>query len=74
MARPLVILCRCFGEIEETIDLAVIQENLERQAPISSVKILDSLCLDRDRRAVASLIRASKEEKVLVAACSSLAR
>ncbi len=74
MAHPIVFLCRCFGEIEEVIDIPELRDKLASGAPVSSVRMLESLCLEDDLKKVASIIRDSGEERALIAACSRLSR
>lgn len=74
MDRSIAFFCKCFGEIDQTIDLLYLQEQLKRNFYETSVEIMNSLCLEEDLKKVASIIKESVEKKVLIAACSPLAR
>jgi heterodisulfide reductase subunit A len=69
-----VFICKCFDEIEETIEIIDLQDKLTRNASVSCVRIFESLCLGKDLEKIASIIKASDEEKALIAACSPLSR
>ena len=70
----IVFICKCFDEIEETIEIIDLQDKLTRNASVSCVRIFESLCLEKDLEKIASIIKASGVEKVLIAACSPLSR
>ncbi|MBN2516465.1 MAG: CoB--CoM heterodisulfide reductase iron-sulfur subunit A family protein [Deltaproteobacteria bacterium] len=74
MSEITVLLCRCFGEIDQTISFATVREKLDKDSNISSSICVDSLCIGRDIDAVISQIRESGVKKVLIGACSGLAR
>lgn len=69
-----VFICNCFDEIEETIEIIDLRDKLTRDASVSCVKIFESLCLEKHLEKIASIIKASGVEKVLIAACSPLSR
>lgn len=70
MAKIGVILCNCFGEIGNTIDLESVKTRLEADASVDSVTIVESLCLPGDAAKAHSLIRERGMGKVLIGACS----
>jgi len=70
MARIGVILCNCFGEIGNTIDLDSVRTRLEADPSVDSVTIVESLCLPGDTARAHSLIRDRGIGKVLIGACS----
>jgi len=74
MADITVYLCKCFGEIAATVDLEIVRAGLGDNPSVSSAEIVDSLCLNRDLETMAHQIREGVTQKVLIAACSSLAR
>ena len=74
MSDIIVLLCRCFGEIDQTIDLEIVREKLTKDSGISSLICADSLCIGRDIDTAISKIKESGGRKVLVGACSVLAR
>jgi heterodisulfide reductase subunit A len=69
-----VFICKCFDEIEETIEIIDLQDKLTRNASVSCVRIFESLCLEKNLEKIASIIKASGVEKFLIAACSPLSR
>jgi len=69
-----VYLCRCFSEVDRTVDLERIQERLLQNASVASSTIVDSLCLDSDIQRVAAEIKESGAERVVIAACSTMGR
>ncbi|MGE5800522.1 MAG: FAD-dependent oxidoreductase, partial [Syntrophaceae bacterium] len=70
MGRIGVILCNCFGEIGNTIDLESVKTRLEADPSVDSVTIVESLCLPGDAAGAHSLIRERGIGKVLIGACS----
>jgi heterodisulfide reductase subunit A len=74
MDRAVVFLCRCFGSIDRIIDFGFLEKRLILDPAVSSTVVVDSLCLDDSIKKAASLIKAGDADKVLIAACSSLAR
>ncbi|MBN1105883.1 MAG: hydrogenase iron-sulfur subunit [Deltaproteobacteria bacterium] len=74
MARLVVFLCRCFGEIEENLGLYGLQKGLEKHPLVSSVFKRESLCMEEDMDWMASLIGETASSTALVAACSLLAK
>jgi heterodisulfide reductase subunit A len=74
MSLPVVFLCKCFGEIEETIGISDLKEKVQRGANVSRIEIFESLCLEEDFHKAASIIKESVEGKLLIAACSPLSR
>ena len=74
MANIVVFLCRCFGEIDNTIDFDLLRKELSKDTSVSSLSIVDSLCLETDIEKAAFKINESKADRVLIAACSILSR
>jgi heterodisulfide reductase subunit A len=74
MSDITVLLCRCFGEIDHTISFETVREKLAKDSDISSSICVDSLCLGRDVDTVITQIKESGAKKVLIGACSVLAR
>jgi len=74
MANIVVFLCRCFGEIDNTIDFDFLRKELSRDPSVSSLSIVDSLCLETDIEKAAFQIKETHADKVLIAACSTLSR
>lgn len=69
-----VFVCKCFGEIDKTIDMFALQDKLTKNASVSCVTIAETLCLKKDLRRIASVVKGSDVENVLIAACSPLSR
>ncbi|MBW2651086.1 MAG: CoB--CoM heterodisulfide reductase iron-sulfur subunit A family protein [Deltaproteobacteria bacterium] len=74
MANITVFLCRCFGEIDNAIDFDLLRKELSKDTSVSSVSIVDSLCLEADIEKAASQIKETKADRVLIAACPTLSR
>jgi len=74
MANITVFLCRCFGEIDSAIDFDLLREELSKDTSVSSLSIVDSVCLETDIKKAASQLKESKADRVLIAACSTLLR
>ncbi len=71
--KVICILCRCCGEISDVLDLDSLKNMLTDHPSVSSVEILDCLCLDAVED-LSEKIRQSGSGKALIAACSPLAR
>jgi heterodisulfide reductase subunit A len=69
-----LLLCRCFGEIDQTINFETVRQKLAKDSGISSLICVDSLCIGRDIDTAISQIKESGAKKVLIGACSVLAR
>jgi heterodisulfide reductase subunit A len=69
-----VFICKCFGEIDKTIDMSALQVKLRKNTSVSRVTIAESLCFKKDLRRIVSTIKGSDVENVLIAACSPLSR
>ena len=69
-----VFICKCFGEIDKAIDTSVLQDKLTKNTSVSRVTIAESLCLKKDLRRIASDVKGSDVENILIAACSPLSR
>ena len=74
MANICVFLCRCFGEIDSAINFEFLREELSKNPSVSSLSIVDSLCLETDIKKTALQIKKSNADKILIAACSTLSR
>jgi heterodisulfide reductase subunit A len=74
MSKICVFLCRCFGEIDRTINFDTIKKELSKDPSVCLVSVVDSLCLDTDGEDIISQLTASSAEKILIAACSTLSR
>jgi len=74
MAHISVFLCRCFGEVDRTIDFDLLRGELSKDPSVSLVSIVDSLCLETDAKQTVSQIEETGADKVLIAACSILSR
>ncbi len=69
-----VYLCRCFGEIDQVVDLNAIQQRLSGNHRVMSSVIIDSLCCADTVKQASLQIKVGGAEKVLIAACSLHAR
>jgi len=74
VAKTIIFLCRCFGEIGAAIDLDHLGERVKEDGAVVATSIVDSLCLPEDIKNVASLIRESGAEKVVIGGCSPFGR
>ena len=74
MAKIGVILCNCFGEIGNTVNLETIRERLASDPAVDVVTLRESLCQPGDAAAVHALIRERGIGKVLLGACSPYGR
>ncbi|MBW2557869.1 MAG: CoB--CoM heterodisulfide reductase iron-sulfur subunit A family protein [Deltaproteobacteria bacterium] len=74
MANISVFLCKCFGEIDNTVDFDFLRKELSKNPSIVLISTVDSLCLETDIEKTVSRIKESNSEKVLIAACSILSR
>lgn len=74
MANIGIFLCRCFGEIDGAVDFETLRKNVEKHVSADSFSVHDSLCLKEDIKTIASLIRNGGADKVVIGACSSLAK
>jgi heterodisulfide reductase subunit A-like polyferredoxin len=74
MAKIGVILCNCFGEIGNTVNLESIRERLASDPSVDFVTIRESLCQPGDASAVHDMIRERGIGKVLLGACSPYGR
>ena len=72
--RVICILCRCYGEISDVIDIDSLKDKLINQPVVSSVETRDCLCLEVDLKDLLVKIRQSGADKVLIAACSTMGR
>lgn len=69
-----VLLCRCFGEIDQTVSFDMVQDKLADKSTVSSFVHVNSLCLGKDFDTVIAKIKENGSKKVLIVACSPLAR
>jgi len=67
-------LCECYGEISDVVDLESIRKGLEHHPRIVSCEKVKSLCLEENIDELAKRIPLSPESRVLLGACSFLAR
>lgn len=74
MAKISVFLCKCFGEIDNTVDFDFLSKELSKDPSIVLISTVDSLCLETDIEKTVSLIKKTDSDKVLIAACSTLSR
>jgi len=74
MAKIGVILCNCFGEIGNTVNLESIRERLASDPSVDFVILRESLCQPGDASAVHAMIRDRGIGKVLLGACSPYGR
>jgi len=74
MANISVFLCKCFGEIDNTVNFDFLQEELSKDSSVALISTVDSLCLETDVEKTLSLIKETDSDKVLIAACSILSR
>lgn len=74
MSKICVFLCRCFGEIDRTIDFDILRKKVSKDPSVCLVSLVDSLCLEPDVEKIVSQIQESSTEKVLIVACSTLSR
>jgi len=74
MANISVFLCKCFGEIDNTINFNFLREELSKNSSVALISTVDSLCLETDIEKTVSLIKETDSDKVLIAACSTLSR
>ncbi len=70
MAETVVLLCRCFGEIDGVVDLDGIAGRLREENQDTSVYLLDSLCQEDDGPKIETLFREEKARKVITALCA----
>lgn len=68
------ILCRCHQEIDGVIDFEQLRRQLEDDSRVRTVEACDAMCLGGEVEKLAWRMLCRKERKVLIAACSSLAR
>ncbi len=74
MEKISVFLCKCFGEVDSVIDFDFLTRELSKDLSIALISTIDSLCLEPDIARTVSLIKETGSDKVLIAACSSLAK
>lgn len=74
MAKTIIFLCRCFGEIDSTVHISSLQEALREDTSIDFLHIIDSLCFPEDIKSAATRIRESGAQKIVIAACSPFGR
>lgn len=67
-------LCECYGEISDVVDLESIRKRLEHHPQLVSCEKMKSLCLEENLDELAKRIPLSPECRVLLGACSFLAR
>ena len=67
-------LCRCYGEVSNIIDFGEIRKNLEQHPQVVSCEEMESLCLEENLDALAKSIPQFHQSRVLLIACSFLAR
>lgn len=70
----IVLLCRCFGEIDSAIDFKRLARDLAPIKSIASIEIRNSLCLPENLLEIGHMIEKSNAGRVLIAACSWRAR
>ena len=74
MRRIAVYLCRCFGEIDQIIDLNDIRVRLAGNSRVRSSAVVDSLCCADTIKQTALQIGKTDADQVLIAACSLISR
>ena len=67
-------LCECYGEIADIVDLESLRKGLEHHPRVISCEKMKSLCLEENIDELAKRIPQSPECRVLLGACSFLAR
>lgn len=72
--RVSCFLCRCYAEVSQIIDLDALKKEISRHPLVDSCEIWDSLCLLENIEELAKRISESGTDKILLAACSPLAR
>jgi heterodisulfide reductase subunit A2 len=70
MPGVIVFLCRCCGQIEPTVDLAVLRGRIRREDGVVAVEVRDTLCLPEDGAAITRAFEACGADRVVLAACS----
>ncbi|BBO72306.1 hypothetical protein DSCA_62360 [Desulfosarcina alkanivorans] len=68
------ILCRCHGEIDGIVDFDPLRRQLEADPRVRTVDVFDALCQGDAVEKLAWRVLCRKDRKVLIAACSVLAR
>lgn len=74
MSKIALLLCRCFGEVDDVIDLEALRRKAGEDDSVVSSTISDSLCLKEDMEKTLSLVRDCGAERVVIGGCSLLAR
>lgn len=74
MAKTVVLLCNCFGEIGGVLPLEEIAGKLRESGDGLSAHVLPSLCMDRDAERMGTLLRDEGADSVVAGGCPSPAR
>lgn len=74
MAKTVVLLCNCFGEIGGVLPLEGIAGKLRASGDGLSVHVLSSLCMEQDTVRIGTLLKEEGADSVVAAGCSSLVR
>jgi len=69
-----VFLCKCFGEIDTAVDFDFLTGELSNDPSVAVISTIDSLCLESGMAKIVSLIKETGSDRVLIAACSPLAK
>lgn len=74
MSKTVVLLCRCFGEIDGIIDLDRIADRLREKTKETSVYLLNSLCQEEDAHRIGTLLKEERAQAVCAGFCAAGSR
>ena len=69
-ARIGVFICKCGGEISNTIDLGSLKEHVKKIPNVVYVEEHDFLCFNEGQEALKKAIREHRLNRIVIAACS----
>ncbi len=69
-ARVGLFLCRCNGQISETIDLQAVADFATKLPAVACVKLLNYACISQDLELLKTIILKERLNRVVVAACT----
>jgi len=71
MAKTVVLLCRCFGELDGIIALDGIADRLRAEREDTSVYLLNSLCMEEDAHRIGALLKQEGARAVCAGLCAA---
>jgi heterodisulfide reductase subunit A len=74
MAKTVVLLCSCFGEIDGVLPLEGIAGKLRQWGDGLSVYVMPSLCMEQDAERIETLLKKEGADSVVAGGCSPRAR